>query len=192
MSPLFSGRRLAAGLAVAGALLLVPAAAYAAAPHSSGITPRLVGIPACVNAHAAAAGGAFVWSGNPGDGFAGGQAFEVEITNVGKKDCSLRGVPGLAAIDQSTGHLVGKEIPPVAKGPLVTLKPGATAHIGLTIHIPAMCNKPVSAEAYVYLPGQKQGQDTYLGALACPGFAGGGVLVSTAIASGTGIPLYSI
>lgn len=53
-----------------------------------------------------------------------------------------------------------------------------------------MCTKPVNAEVVVYLPGQKRAQDSYLGAQACAGFAGGGVLVSTAIEPGTGIPFY--
>jgi len=187
------GRYLTVGTAAICAALLIPAAALGADSHPGGSAPRsAAAAPTCAFPHPALPGGAFVWSGNPGDGFAGGQGFEVEITNVGKKTCTLKGVPGLAAIRQSNGHLVGTKIPASSKGPLVTLKPGATAHIGLTIHIPAMCTKPVNAEAIVYLPGQKHGQDTYLGAQACPGFPGGGVLTSTHIEPGTGIPLYGI
>ncbi len=195
MSSLFRspGRRLAAAVAVAGAALLIPATALAAAPDSATPLARpAAAAPTCSYPRPAFPGGAFVWSGNPGDGFAGGQGFEVEITNVGKKTCSLRGVPGVAAFNTTNGKLVGTKIPASSKGPLVTLKPGETAHVGFTIHIPAMCTKPVNAEAVVYLPGQKQGQDTYLGGPACPGFPGGGVLSPTAIEPGTGIPLYDI
>jgi Protein of unknown function (DUF4232) len=186
------GRYLTVGAAAICAALLIPAAALGAAPHPDGTTPGTAAVaPTCGYPHPAIPGGAFVWSGNPGNGFAGGQVYQVEITNVGKKACSLKGVPALAAVRTSNGHLVGAKIPASSKGPRITLKPHATAHIELTIHIPAMCTKPVNAEAVVYLPGQKRAQDTYLGAQACPGFAGGGVLVSTHIEPGTGIPLYS-
>jgi hypothetical protein len=137
-------------------------------------------------------GGAFVWSGNPGDGFAGGVSYEVEITNTGRHPCSVRGVPGLAAI-ASNGHFVGSKIPASGVGPLIVLGPFATAHINLVVHdAGAVCAHPVTARAVVFLPGQRRGQDTFLAPFpACPGKPGGGVLHSSAIMAGVGIALFS-
>jgi len=185
-----AGRRMAVGIAIAGAAILLPAAALAA---SSGGNPQAhasaAAVPKCGVATPALPGGAFVWSGNPGDGFAGGQGYEAEVTNTGHHACTLRGVPALAAV--AAGHLVGSKVPGSRKGSLITLKAGATAHFGLTIFIP-MCAHPVAATVEVYLPGQTKGQSAFLSAQACPGEAGGGVLRATAIQAGTGIPLYDI
>jgi Protein of unknown function (DUF4232) len=193
MKPLSTAHRMTIGVAVACAAIVLPAAALAASAGHS--TSARAAVPAakpkpCVNAHPALPGGAFVWSGNPGDGFAGGQGYEVEITNVGKKTCTLRGVPGLNAL-LGNGKLAGKTIPASSKGKLVVLAPGATAHFGLTIYVP-MCLHPQNADVLVYLPGQRQNQSANLGALVCVGKAGGGVLRGSAIQAGTGIPLYDI
>jgi hypothetical protein len=188
MSSLSSaGRWLAVGTTLV-ATVLVPAVAVAAAPGTgaSAASPA----PRCGNAHPALPGGAFVWSGNPGDGFAGGIGYEVEISNVGRHACSLRGVPGLAAV-LDNGHPVGGKVPASSTGPLVTLKPGATAHFGLTVHDGgAICAHPVIVNVVVYLPGQKHGQPAYLTGEGCTGLPGAGILSATAIRAGTGIPGY--
>src|ERR1700733_610720 len=183
MSSLSSaGRWLAIGTTIAATVLL-PAVAVAAAPGTAA-SPA----PRCGTAHPALPGGAFVWSGSPGDGFAGGIGYEVEISNVGRHACTLRGVPGLAAV-LGNGHQVGGKVPASSAGPLVTLKPGATAHFGLTIHDGgAICTHPLTVNVVVYLPGQKHSQPAYLTGEGCKGLPGAGILAATVISSGTGIP----
>jgi hypothetical protein len=190
-----SARRLLVGSAVAVAVGIVPAAAFAASAGQAapGYRAPAAAVKPCVNAHPALPGGAFVWSSRPGDGFAGGVGYELEITNVGTKACSLRGVPAAAAV-LSNGHLAGgKPVAGSSKGALVVLAPRATAHVGFNIvDAGAVCAHPVTAEVVIYLPGQKQSQDTYMSAPVCPHLPGGGVLQARAIAAGTGIPLYDI
>ena len=182
-----AGRRLAFGIAIAATALL-PAVALAAAPGTAASAASPV--PRCGTAHPALPGGAFVWSGNPGDGFAGGVGYEVEISNVGRHPCTLRGVPGLAVV-LGNGHQLGGKVPATGKGPLVTLQPRATAHFGLTIHDGgAICTHPLTVHVVVYLPGQKQGQPAYLTGEGCKGLPGGGILSATAVSPGTGIPAY--
>ena len=181
---------LAAALTVAGAAILL--APMALASTARGAAPQNVAVtaPACGNAHPALPGGAFVWATLPGDGFAGGVGYVMEITNEGRHACSLRGIPGAAV--QSNGHLIGSKLPASGQGPLVTLKPGATAHFSLSIHIAgAVCAHPVDGHVLIYLPGQRQAQNGWLDALACPGQRGGGVLSPDTIHPGTGVPLYN-
>jgi Protein of unknown function (DUF4232) len=149
-SPSRAGRRLIAGLAVACAAILLPAAALAASSAPSTQHHHAAAAPRCGIAHPALKGGAFVWSGNPGDGFAGGQGFELEITNTGRHPCTLRGVPGVAAVRH--GHLVGSRVPGSRRGPLVTLRPGATAHVRLTVaDAGALCGPPQEVKAEVVI-----------------------------------------
>ena len=73
------------------------------------------------------------------------------------------------------------------------MKPGATAHFLLTIHIAgAVCAHPVDGQVLIYLPGQRQAQNAWQGAPACPGLRGGGVLSPGPIQPGTGIPDYNV
>lgn len=184
--------RLAVLAGIACAVILLPAAALAS-PSRGATAHGPAALPKCGVAMPAGRGGAFVWSGNPGNGFAGGEVFELEVTNTGRHPCTVQGVPGLAAIHR--GQLVGSEIPASPTGPLVVLAPFQTAHITLTIHdAGAICDRhAVSAEVIVYLPGQSRASDTFLAAPwgACPGAPGGGVLGAEAITAGVGIPLYT-
>jgi hypothetical protein len=183
---------LTAALAIAAAAILLPAMALASASQSAAPQHTAVTAPACGNAHPALPGGAFVWATLPGDGFAGGVGYIMEITNEGRHACSLRGVPG-AAVQDIKGHLVGSKLPASSKGPLVTLNPGATAHFSLIIHVAAaLCAHPVNGEVMIYLPGQRQPQNGWLSTQACPGLRGGGVLSPGTIRPGTGVPFYDI
>jgi hypothetical protein len=190
-----AGRRLAVGAAAVCAAIVVPAAALAAPGGQATPAHRAAdaAVKPCVNAHPALRGGAFVWSANPGDGYAGGVSYELEITNVGTRACSLRGTPAMAAV-LSNGHLAGgKPVPGSAKGRLIVLAPRATAHVGLTVvDAGAICSHPVNANIVLYLPGQGRSQSTSMSAQVCSSLRGGGVLRPSAIAAGTGIPLYDI
>ncbi len=184
-------RPLTAVLAIAGAAVLVSSLALASTSRSAAARPAGAAAPACVNAPPALAGGALVWASLPGDGFAGGAGYILEITNEGRSACTVRGVPG-AAFQDSDGHLVGGEVPASGRGPAVTLKPGGTAYFSLVIHdAGALCAHPVSGEAVIYLPGQQRAQDSQLAARGCPGLPGGGVLSPGPVKPGAGIPLYS-
>jgi hypothetical protein len=184
-------RPLIAAFATVGAAALVLSATLASTAHSAVARPTGAAAPACGNAHPALPGGAFVWATVPGDGFAGGVGYTLEISNVGRTACTVRGVPG-AAIEQDNRHLVGGELLPSGKGTLITLKPGATAFFSLKIHEAlALCAHPVSGHLVIYLPGSRQAQDTLMDARGCPGMRGGGVLSPGTIKAGTGIPLYS-
>jgi Protein of unknown function (DUF4232) len=185
-------RRLAVGIAVAGVAIVIPVAAIAAsavsgAPAGPGAVPR------CVNAHPALKGGAFVWLGEPGNGYAGGTDYQLEITNTGRRACALRGVPHVAAV--RNGHLIGARVPG-SRGRQVTLRPGATAHLPLNVAgWGAVCpgTHPVKAGVVVYLPGQAVAQSAFMTATVCRGKPGGGVLSFAApVRAGVGIPLYTV
>jgi len=182
--------RVAVLAGIACAAILLPAAALASPGHGA-TSHGHAALPKCGVAASAQRGGAFVWSGNPGSGFAGGFGYELEVTNTGRHPCTVKGVPGLAAI--RNGRLVGSKIPASSAGPLVVLRPFETAHINLTIHdAGAVCaNHSVSAQVVVYLPGHSSASDTFLTTRACPGKPGGGVLAAEAIKAGVGIPLYT-
>lgn len=182
---------LTAALAVAAAALVLAPVALASTFPGAAPQRATVTAPACVNAHPGARDGAFVWAALPGDGFAGGVGYVMEITNESHHNCSLRGAPGAAV--QNGSHLIGSKVPASGKGPLITLKPGATAHFTLIIHNgSAVCDHPVNGTVAIYLPGQRQAQPGQLGAQACAGLRGGGVLVPGTIKPGTGVPYYSI
>lgn len=186
--------RLAVLAGVACAVALLPAAALAASPgRGAAATHGTPVLPKCEVANGVhPAPGAFVWSGNPGDGFAGGTGYELEVTNIGKHPCTLQGVPGLAAFG-TNGKLVGSKKPASTTGPLVVLGPSQTAHINLTVYDAGnVCPRhSVPAGFYVYLPGQKLVSDTFLTGQACPGGPAGGVLSASAITVGVGIPLHT-
>lgn len=187
-----SGKQLTAALAIAAATIMLPAVALAATSQRAAPQHAAVTAPACGNAHPALPGGALVWLSLPGDGFAGGVGYVMEITNEGRHACSLRGVPG-AAVQGSNGHLIGSKLPASGAGPLVTLKPGATAHFTLSIYVAgAVCAHPASGQVLIYLPGQQQAGSGWQGALACPGLRGGGVLSPGTIQPGTGVPYYNV
>ena len=180
-----AGRRLAAGLALACCALFLPAAALAASPASgSPAHPAAAAVPPCVKA---GQGGAFAWLGQPGDGFAGGVGYPLEISNTGRRACTLRGSPQVVAVTGG-GRQVGMSGGGGTAGPLVTLQPGATAHAILLVHIPT-CAHPVTARVVVYLPGQTAAQPAYLSGQFCRHEAQLGI---DAIHPGTGIPFYTI
>jgi hypothetical protein len=182
------GKPLTASLAVAAAAIMLAPMALASASGSA--TAHAAAIPpTCGNAQPALPDGAFVWGSSLGDGFAGGAGYVLEITNEGRHNCSLRGAPGVAV--ETSGHLIGK-VPASGKSPLTTLKPGATAYFTLIIHdAGAACEHPVNGSVLIYLPGQRQAQDSGLDAQACPGLSLGKLLSPGTIHPGTGVPLYS-
>lgn len=183
---------LTAMLGIAAAAVVAAPGALASTSGTSGGTAQHPAAtpPACGNAHPALRDGAFVWGSSVGDGFAGGQGYVLEITNEGRHACSLRGAPGAAV--RSSGHLIGGKVAASGKGPLVILKPGATAYFRLIVHnAGAVCRSPVSGTVVIYLPGQRQAQGGWLGARACPGVPIGKLMSPGTIKPGVGVPLYN-
>jgi hypothetical protein len=70
----------------------------------------------------------------PGDGYAGGVVYELEISNISPQACTIYGFPGVSAL-ASNGHQLGSPAQWDHTDPtrLVTLGRGATAHVVLRI-----------------------------------------------------------
>jgi hypothetical protein len=185
-----AGRRYIAAAALACAVIAIPVAALAASA-APGAAPAhgAVTVPYC---HPAGQGGAFVWLGEPSNGFAGGVVYQLEVSNTGRSACTLHGVPRLGAVLPSGRLIDGRTTAGSGNGPLVRLRPGATAHIILVVHdAGALCEHAVSANVIVYLPGQRRAQPAWLTVRACRGRPGGGVLSAGPVRAGTGIPLFT-
>jgi hypothetical protein len=119
-----TARRVTAVIAAASvAGLLITTAAFAAT--SSGAAPTSA---AAIHPCAASDLGAWV-AVDRGNGAAGSIYFPLQFTNLSNHTCSMRGFPGVSAIDRS-GHQLGS---PAGWGSVsaprtVVLTPGATAH----------------------------------------------------------------
>jgi hypothetical protein len=142
------GRMLAAAV-LACAAIAVPAVALA-----SSAAPA---IKPCK------ASNTYVWFGLAPNGAAGTIYYPIEFSNTGSSSCTLRGFPGVAAIN-SSDHQLGK---PAARFSAsvhtVTLKPDQTAHalVGI-IDDPAGvvsgCHGGTAYGFQVYPPGQSHKQ----------------------------------
>jgi hypothetical protein len=178
-----AGRRLAAGIALACSAILLPAAALAAPAASA--TPGQAAAAAVPRCHSGARS-TEVWMGAaPGSGFAGGNEYPLELSNISRHTCTLRGYPRVVAV--RNGHRVGLPSSPGSRQPrLVTLRPGATAHAMLTVHIPTACMHPVTAMVYVYPPGQDHANPTLISGSFCR--TGPTQLDVDSVSSGIAIP----
>ena len=174
------GRRLAAGIGLAGAAILLPTAALAssAAPgHSS--AP-----PGCTAAHTR------VWYGLPGDGAAGHVFFQLQFSNIGHSACTFFGYPGVSAIDIH-GRQVGKPATHSGAKLTVSLVPGGTEHVVLEVtNASLVCANPVKAALLrVFPPGQFHAQLVGFPSQGCPGKS---TMHVDAMHPAAGIPGFSI
>jgi len=180
-------RRGIAAISVASAAVLLPAVALA----SSGTTAA----PAA--AHRCTAGDLTVWLGTPGNGAAGSTSYDMEFSNTSKATCTLLGYPGVSAT--RNGKQVGSAANRDHSHPstLVTLRPGGTGHVLLTItdvgNFPAATCKPVTADSLrVFAPGAFTSLDMpFQGSFRACSLSGPRYLHVTALISGTGIPGFS-
>jgi Protein of unknown function (DUF4232) len=186
-----ASRRLAAGIALACSAILLPAAALAATAASGSPTHRAAAtVPRC---HGLLAGrGTEVWLGLPGSGAAGAVYYELEFSNVGLETCTLRGFPRAVAVNRD-GRQVGQPAAHAPQAPpLVTLRPGATAHVVLSVEdAGALCpgsDQQVTGTLRVHPPGQALGQEVELSVTVCRHRPSMGVLP---VRPGTGIPEYT-
>lgn len=174
------GRRLAAGLGLATAAILLPTAALAA---SAGGPAGHRAVAPCTAPQTR------VWYGEPGDGAAGHIFFQLQFSNIGHSACSLFGYPGVSAVDIH-GHQVGNAATHSGAKLHVTLAPGATAHVVLAVTQAAfVCSHPVKAALLkVFPPGQRHAQLVGFASQGCPGKS---VLHVDAVHPRAGIPGFS-
>ena len=174
-----ASRNVAVGVCLAVAAVLLPTAAIASSGSSS--LPRA---GACRGASTEA------WLGLPGNGAAGTILYEIQISNIGHSTCTLHGYPGVSELNIH-GNQVGKPASHSGAKPLVTVKPGGTAHFVLTYHeAGAICLHPVhGAVLRVFPPGQFHSQLVELALPQCPGKS---IMSVDAVHPGTGIPFFSL
>ena len=138
-----------------------------------------------------------VWLGVPGDGTAGPIYYPLELSNVSKAACTLYGYPGVSAVG-----LGGKQLGsaarrnPVQPPHLVTLAPGATAHVLLGItdpgfFSPSACPRVNAIGLRVYPPNDFGSTVVDFPFAAC-GKAGPSFLSVSVVNAGVGIPGYNI
>jgi hypothetical protein len=155
-------RRFAAGVALAGAAVLLPTAALA-----SSAAAGAAGHPAasaCISTQTR------VWYGLPGDGATGHIFFQLQFSNIGHSTCTLFGYPGVSAVDVH-GHQVGLPATHSGARSTVVLAPGATAHVVLDVtQAGFVCSHPVKATLLkVFPPGQTHAQLVEFASQGCPG-----------------------
>jgi len=193
------GRRVVAAAAFASAAILLPAVALAssagsAAPKTvaaskTAAAPKTAAISRCARSQLTS------WLGIPGNGTAGSTYYQLEISNISGRSCTLYGYPGVSAI--RGGHQTGSAAhrDPSHPSTLLTLVPGSTVHVILQIadvyNYPRSSCRPTRAFALrVYAPGDYSWMEFPFTFEAC-GKKGPAFLQVSASIGGTGIPGYS-
>jgi hypothetical protein len=182
-----AARRIVAAAAIASAAVLLPAVALAAS--GSPAAAQAPAVSRCLNSQLTD------WMGVPGNGAAGSIYYELEISNISGRTCTLYGYPGVSAL--SNGHQLGSAAGrnPSHRDTLVTLRPGATAHVILRIidvgvFSTSSCRPTQAFALRVYAPGAFHPNVAPFSFEACsrPGPI---YLYVTAAIAGTGVPGYS-
>ena len=165
-----TARRIAAVIAAASAagLIAATAASSSGTALAADATPASP-VPACT------AGDLGAWvSITQGNGAAGSIYYPLQFTNLSGHACTMRGFPGVSAIDRN-GHQLGSPAIWGATVPArtVALAPGATAHTILQWSEAAVttapgCHPVFSAfELRIYPPGQYSATYAAFGLEAC-------------------------
>jgi hypothetical protein len=175
----------AAGIACAA--ILTPAAALAAPAHPAATTAAA---PACATSSLR------IWLGVPGDSAAGHTAYQLELSNISSRTCTLRGFPGVSAVGLG-GRQLGTPAARDHADPtrLVTLGRGATAHVFLLItdvafFPPAACHPGNAIGLNVFPPNTRTATVVFFSFRACARQGPVFLRVRTTVA-GTGIPGFS-
>ncbi len=172
-------RKLTAAIAVAASAVLLPAAAWAAPARTA--PARTAAAPACTTSLE-------TWFAPQGNGFAGGVVYAVEFSNIGTATCTVIGHPTVKLTENGTQ--VGLKATTSGTAALVTLKPGQTAHVVLTItDAGAICRPLPTNGLSVQPPGTTQARSFPLGSSACRHRS---TMSVDAINPGVGIPFYTI
>src|SRR5258708_6000272 len=137
-----------------------------------------------------------VWLGIPGSSASGMTAYELELSNISKRTCTLFGFPGVSAIGLN-GHQLGSSAVRDHSDPtrLVTLLPAATAHVFLRIfdvtRLPQSACRPANAVALkVFPPNDRTAAVVPFSFKACTVTGPKFLFVRTPVAH-TGIPGFS-
>ena len=136
------------------------------------------------------------WLGIPGDGYAGGVHYQLELSNTSGHACTLYGYPGVSALapgGHQLGHAAGRG--PALASLWVTLGRGATAHVLLQItdvanFPPASCGQTTAVALRVYPPGATRSLEIPFTFQACSQSGPVYLHVGTT-KGGTGIPGFS-
>jgi hypothetical protein len=165
--PTLSPRRLAAAAALAGAVALSPVAVAAASPGARTVSGPGAATPKC------ATSGLVVWLDTEGNGAAGSTFYNLNLTNLSGHACTLRGYPGVSAVNL-TGGQVGRAASrsPVVPPASIRLARGATATVILRIvdalnFTPSACGPVTAAGLRVYPPGRTASKVVPFPFLAC-------------------------
>lgn len=190
-------RRGLAAFAMTSAAVLVPTVALATpGGRAAAAAPTTDAQPAAAAAPGCAASALTVWLGIPGDGAAGSTFYQLELSNTSGQACTLYGFPGVSAVSRGGGQL-GRAAARDHADPvrLVTLRPGATAHVLLRIvdvtNFPAASCDPANAVALrVYPPNDRRSVEVPFAFRACRN--GGPVYLDVrTTVGGAGIPGFS-
>lgn len=182
-----SHRRWMAAAGIACAAILTPAAALAAHAHPAAATATA---PACATSSLR------VWLGIPGDSAGPITAYQLELSNISGRACTLLGFPGVSAVAAGGGQL-GTPAARDHADPtrLVTLGRGATAHVFLLITDvafipPAACHPANAIGLRVFPPNNRTATVVSFSFRACARSGPVFLRVRTTVA-GTGIPGFS-
>jgi uncharacterized protein DUF4232 len=182
-------RRLAIAAAITSTAIVIPAIALAAS--GSPVTQsNTASSSRCLAADLTD------WLGYPGSQTAGSTYYELEISNISHRTCTLYGFPGVSAVrnaQQQEGSPAGR-VGGHAEN-LLTLVPGSTVHVILQVADvynfgPGACHPVQAFGLRVYAPGVFSWRLVGLRFEACSKSGPVFLHVSTTIA-GTGIPNYS-
>lgn len=149
ISRLLAAATVTAAFGLAAVTVTAASAASAASPRAA----RTAATPAC------AASGIDVWLNTQGNGTAGSIVYNLELTNLSGKTCTLKGFPAVSGLDLEHKALGSPASHNTSSPPaLVTLAKGANAHALLQIVIvqnfPASSCHPVTAAGLgVVVPG---------------------------------------
>ena len=185
-----AARRGVAAAAMIAAAILVPTAALATSGRPA--APASTVAPKCTTAALTA------WMATPGSGYAGGAVYELEISNISARACTLYGFPGVSALG-SNGHQLGSPASWDHAHPsrLLTLSPGTTAHAVLRIVDVSVfgnpeqpCNPTQAAGLRIIPPNDRTSLEVPFSFSACA--TPGPIYLSVRTTqSGAGIPNFS-
>jgi len=127
-----------------------------------------------------------------GDAAAGTAYRSLVFTNKGTRTCTIQGFPGVSYVAGEDGHQVG----PAAyrtgkKGPVVTLKPGATASadvgfVQVANYDPAVCKPTAVRGLRVYPPHEYDSMFVPNAGTGCAGTPPGNQLTVATVKAGSG------
>ncbi len=190
-----AARRGLAALAVTAAAVVIPTTALAAS-GSPARPARAARAGAAAIPPRCGTGALTAWLGIPGDGYAGGAYYQLELSNTSAHACTLYGYPGVSALAPG-GHQLGRAAGrgPASANRLVTLGRGATAHVLLQItdvanFPPSSCGQTTAVALRVYPPGATRSLEVPFTFQAC-GKSGPVYLHVGTTVGGTGIPGFS-